>query len=53
MWINEAGYLSPLGAFGGMKQSGLGSEGALEGLLEYTNAQTVYVKKKAPAPAAE
>ena len=54
VWINEAGYLSPLGAFGGMKQSGLGSEGALEGLLEYTNAQTVYVKKKpVPAPAAE
>jgi aldehyde dehydrogenase (NAD+) len=53
VWINEAGYLSPLGAFGGMKQSGLGSEGALEGLLEYTNAQTVYVKKKVAAPAAE
>ena len=53
VWINEAGHLSPLGAFGGMKQSGLGVEGALEGLLEYTNTQTVYLKKKAPVPAAE
>ena len=27
------------------KQSGLGSEGALEGLLEYTNAQTTFVRR--------
>lgn len=51
VWINETQYLSPLGAFGGMKQSGVGTEGALEGLLEYTNPQTIYVKKKALAPA--
>jgi aldehyde dehydrogenase (NAD+) len=49
VWINETQHLSPLGAFGGHKQSGLGSEGALEGLLEYTNTQTVYVKKPAAA----
>lgn len=52
VWINDANYLSPLGAFGGHKSSGVGSEGALEGLLAYTNAQTVYVKKSAPAVAA-
>ncbi len=51
VWINETQHLSPLGAFGGHKQSGLGSEGALEGLLEYTNTQTVYVKKAAAAAA--
>ena len=51
VWINETQHLSPLGAFGGHKQSGLGSEGALEGLLEYTNTQTVYVKKPAVAAA--
>lgn len=51
VWINEAGHLSPLGAFGGIKQSGLGVEGALEGVLEYTNAQTVYLRKKQPQPA--
>jgi aldehyde dehydrogenase (NAD+) len=51
VWINETQHLSPLGAFGGHKQSGLGSEGALEGLLEYTNTQTVYIKKPAVAAA--
>jgi aldehyde dehydrogenase (NAD+) len=47
VWINESQHLSPLAAFGGHKQSGVGVEGALEGLLEYTNAQTIFVKKKA------
>jgi aldehyde dehydrogenase (NAD+) len=51
VWINETQYLSPMGAFGGMKQSGLGAEGALDGLLEYTNVQTVYLKKTAPVTA--
>ena len=32
-----------------LTSSGVGVEGALEGLLEYTNAQTVFVKKKAAA----
>jgi aldehyde dehydrogenase (NAD+) len=49
VWINEAHYLSPFGAFSGHKQSGLGVEGAVEGLLEFTNAKTYYVKKPAPA----
>jgi acyl-CoA reductase-like NAD-dependent aldehyde dehydrogenase len=30
-----------MAAFGGMKQSGLGVEGGVEGLLEYTNTQTL------------
>ena len=47
VWINESQHLSPLAAFGGQKQSGLGVEGALEGLLEYTNTQTVFLKKAA------
>jgi acyl-CoA reductase-like NAD-dependent aldehyde dehydrogenase len=49
VWINETQHLSPLGAFGGHKTSGLGVEGALEGLLEYTNAQTTYLRKAAAA----
>ncbi|MDO9338370.1 MAG: aldehyde dehydrogenase family protein [Caulobacter sp.] len=49
VWINESQHLSPLAAFGGHKQSGVGVEGALEGLLEYTNTQTVFVKKAAVA----
>lgn len=41
VWINETQHLTPFAAFGGMKQSGLGVEGGRDGLLEYTNAQTV------------
>ncbi len=43
VWINEVQQMSPFVAFGGHKQSGLGSENGLEGLLEYTNAQTVTI----------
>jgi aldehyde dehydrogenase (NAD+) len=48
VWVNETQHLSPLAAFGGVKQSGVGVEGGLEGLLEYTNAQTL-VRRKKPA----
>jgi acyl-CoA reductase-like NAD-dependent aldehyde dehydrogenase len=49
VWINETQHLSPTAAFGGMKQSGVGVEGGLEGLLEYTNAQTIVRRKKVAA----
>ena len=45
VWVNETQHLSPLAAFGGMKQSGVGVEGGVEGLLEYTNAQTLVRKR--------
>lgn len=48
VWVNETQHLSPLAAFGGMKQSGMGVEGGVEGLLEYTAAQTL-VRRKKPA----
>ena len=48
VWINETQYLTPTSAFGGMKQSGVGVEGGVEGLLEYTNAQTIVRRKPAP-----
>jgi aldehyde dehydrogenase (NAD+) len=52
VWVNETQHLSPMAAFGGMKQSGVGVEGGIEGLLEYTNAQTIVRKKrKEPVPA--
>jgi aldehyde dehydrogenase (NAD+) len=41
VWVNETQYLTPFAAFGGMKQSGVGVEGGTEGLLEYTNTQTI------------
>jgi acyl-CoA reductase-like NAD-dependent aldehyde dehydrogenase len=41
VWINSAQVLSPHVPYGGHKQSGLGVEHSMEGLLEYTNIQTV------------
>ena len=43
MWINHIHVMSPDVPFGGHKQSGVGVENALDGLLEYTNTQTVSV----------
>ncbi|AEG51429.1 Aldehyde Dehydrogenase [Sphingobium chlorophenolicum L-1] len=51
VWVNETQYLSPTAAFGGMKQSGVGVEGGVEGLLEYTSAQTIVRRKRAPVAA--
>ncbi len=47
VWINESQHLSPNAAFGGQKQSGIGSEGGVEGLLEFTVPQTVFMKRAA------
>ncbi|KFL46568.1 putative betaine-aldehyde dehydrogenase [Sphingobium sp. ba1] len=44
VWINEVQHLSPFQAFAGHKQSGLGVENGLGGLLEYTMPQTITVK---------
>lgn len=41
VWVNEAQHLTPLAAFGGMKQSGVGVENGVDGLLEYTSVQTI------------
>ena len=49
VWINETQHLSPLASFAGHKQSGSGIENGLDGLLEYTAAQTITVKKAAAA----
>jgi acyl-CoA reductase-like NAD-dependent aldehyde dehydrogenase len=45
VWINDNLFLSPHAPFGGHKQSGLGLENGLEGLLAYTNSKTLYVRK--------
>lgn len=49
VWINETQHLSPLATFAGHKQSGAGAENGIEGLLEYTAAQTITVKKQPAA----
>jgi len=42
VWINSAQNLTPFAPFAGAKQSGLGVEGGVEGLLEFTTPQTVH-----------
>ena len=44
-WINECAVLSPSVPFGGHKQSGLGFEGGLEGLKEYTLCKVIRINK--------
>lgn len=52
VWINETQALSPYQAFAGHKQSGVGVENSLAGLMEYTLPQTITVKPAASsAPA--
>lgn len=46
VWLNEVHQYSPAQAFGGHKQSGLGCENSLHGLMEYTNWQTVTLNKR-------
>jgi acyl-CoA reductase-like NAD-dependent aldehyde dehydrogenase len=41
--------VSPFITFGGQGQSGLGVENGVEGLLEYTNAQTISLRKQLTA----
>lgn len=45
VWINEVQHLAPGTAFAGHKQSGVGVENGMDGLLEYTVTQTISVKK--------
>ncbi|MGW0570306.1 aldehyde dehydrogenase family protein [Streptomyces tauricus] len=45
VWVNEVMHLHPRVPFGGRKQSGLGVESGLAGLLEFTEAQTLTVRR--------
>lgn len=45
IWVNEIHYTMPWTPFGGHKQSGVGVENGTDGLLEYTNPQTITVRK--------
>lgn len=46
VWLNEIHQYSPHQAFGGHKESGLGCENSLHGLMEYTNWKTITLNKK-------
>jgi acyl-CoA reductase-like NAD-dependent aldehyde dehydrogenase len=45
VWLNEVHKYSPHQAFGGHKESGIGCENSLHGLMEYTNWQTITLNK--------
>jgi acyl-CoA reductase-like NAD-dependent aldehyde dehydrogenase len=49
VWLNEIHQYSPHQAFGGQKESGMGCENSLHGLMEYTNWQTITLNKVAMA----
>ena len=45
VWLNEIHQYSPYQAFGGHKESGIGCENSLHGLMEYTNWHTITLNK--------
>ena len=45
VWVNQHPMLSPDVPFGGVKQSGLGVESSLYGLLGYTDISVLRVKR--------
>jgi acyl-CoA reductase-like NAD-dependent aldehyde dehydrogenase len=47
VWLNEIHQYSPHQAFGGHKQSGIGCENSVHGLMEYTNWKTITLNRKA------
>lgn len=49
VWINQNLQAGPHIAFAGAKQSGIGAENGVDGLLEFTQAKTIFVPKSATA----
>ncbi|RMZ85758.1 hypothetical protein DV737_g474, partial [Chaetothyriales sp. CBS 132003] len=45
VWVNTHFELDPMVPFGGHKESGIGTEGGVSGLISYCNSQTLYLKK--------
>ena len=50
VWINQNLQNGPHIPFSGAKQSGLGVENGTAGLLEFTQAKTIFIPKAGPAP---
>jgi acyl-CoA reductase-like NAD-dependent aldehyde dehydrogenase len=46
VWINAHLEVGPKFAFGGHKESGIGSEWGIGGLKQFCNVQTLFFKKK-------
>lgn len=47
VWVNTHFELHPRVPFGGHKESGVGAEFGITGLIMYCNSQTLFVKKHA------
>lgn len=45
VWVNESLHLSPTVTFGGLKQSGLGSESGMAGVLAFTAPKTSVIRR--------
>lgn len=45
VWVNEVQVLLPQMPMGGHRESGIGRENGVEGLLEYTNTQSLSVRR--------
>jgi len=45
VWLNEVHQYTPYQVFGGHKQSGIGAENSLHGLMAYTNWQSITLNK--------
>ena len=45
VWVNTHFELDPRVPFGGHKESGIGTEWGVGGLISYCNSQTLYLKK--------
>lgn len=44
VWVNTYRAVSPMVPFGGYKQSGLGREGGMESVLDYTRTKSVWIR---------
>lgn len=51
VWVNTYRMISPLVPFGGFGESGLGREGGVESILDYTRTKSVWINlSEAPVP---
>lgn len=51
VWVNTYRVISPMVPFGGYKESGLGREGGIEAILDYTRTKSVWINlSEAPLP---
>ena len=51
VWVNTYRVISPMVPFGGFRESGLGREGGIESMLDYTRTKSIWINMSdAPLP---